>query len=63
MLVLAETCYANNIPPDVRCVMENTKECISVSAARMYRVIWATSFYNRKHKIKIHIETQKMNII
>lgn len=30
-----------------RCeVMENSKECISISAARMYKEIYAMSFYN-----------------
>lgn len=43
--------------------MENIKECISVSAAGTYKVIYAVSFYNKKHKIEIRIEAKKMYII
>lgn len=34
-----------------------------MSAAGTYKVIYAVSFYNKKHKIEIRTETKKMYII
>lgn len=38
--------------------MEINKECISMSVVRMYKIIYAMSFYNENHKTEIKIVTK-----